>query len=176
MWSHYGDQHRGICIGYSVPERSKGDVHQVEYGGSRLVLASDVAAMLDGDDDARSKVDKAVLMRKAENWAYEQEWRMIGRRGTQNSPLEMEEIIFGMRCKPSAKYTIMKALECRERPVKFYELREERGTFTLRKDALSYDDELFVHFPKRYLSIVEGFEGISVPDRLWEHAHASRDE
>ena len=46
MWSHYGDQHRGICIGYSVPERIASDVHKVRYGGSRLVEASKVAAML----------------------------------------------------------------------------------------------------------------------------------
>ena len=44
MWSHYGNQHRGICIGYSVPEKSAGDVHRVEYGGGRSVQASDVAA------------------------------------------------------------------------------------------------------------------------------------
>ena len=170
MWSHYGDQHRGICIGYSVPERSVADVHKVEYGGSRLVLASDVAAMLDGDSDARGRVDEAVLLRKAENWGYEREWRLIGRRGLQGSLLEMEEIIFGMRCKPSAMYAIVKALECRKPPVEFYELREERGTFDLRKDALSRDDQLFSHFPQRHLSLLEGFEDVSVP------AHSAEDE
>ena len=29
MWSHCGDQHRGVCLGYSVPERSTRDVHEV---------------------------------------------------------------------------------------------------------------------------------------------------
>ena len=29
MWSHYGDEHRGICIGYSVPADAAGDVHEV---------------------------------------------------------------------------------------------------------------------------------------------------
>ena len=108
MWSHYGAQHRGICLGYSVPKKSTEDVQKVAYGGGRLVKASDVGAMLDGDDEARARVDAAVMLRKAESWSYEREWRLIGRRGTEGSPLELEEIIFGMKCKESVKYTVMK--------------------------------------------------------------------
>ena len=158
MWSHYGDQHRGICLGYSVPEGATGDVHQVAYEGDRLVRASEVAAMLDGDDIASARVDAAVMLRKAESWSYEQEWRLIGRRRTESSPLELEEVIFGMRCRDSAKYTIMKALECRNGSAKFYEMREESGTFNLRKDELGYEDQLFTYFPRRHLNILEALE------------------
>jgi len=164
MWSHYGDQHRGICLGYSVPEKFTGDLQEVAYGGGRLVKASDVSAMLDGDDEARSRVDADVLLRKAESWAYEREWRLIGRRGTKGSPLELEEVIFGMKCRASAKYTIMKALECRERPVRFYEMREERGTFHLRKDDLDYGGELFMNFPRWYLGLLKGFEDLTADE------------
>ena len=164
MWSHYGGQHRGMCLGYSVPARSVGDVQEVEYGGSRFVKASEVAAMLDGDDEARAMVDQSVLLRKAESWSYEQEWRLIGRRGTQNSPLELEEVIFGMRCKESGKYIVMRALEKCKGRIKFHEMREERGTFNLTKHELSYEDERFVHFPRRHLSLIEGFEAVSVRD------------
>ena len=166
MWSHYGDQHRGICLGYSVPAKAKVDVQKVAYGGARLVKASDVGAMLDGDVEARARVDAAVMLRKAESWSYEREWRLIGRRGTEGSPLELEEIIFGMKCKESVKYTVMKALEGRSGSVKFYEMREERGTFNLRKDELIYDGELFVHFPERHLDILEGFEDLTAGDAV----------
>jgi len=158
MWSHYGDQHRGICIGYSVPERTASDVHKVRYGGSRLVEASKVAAMLAGNDVARNQVDEAVLLRKAHSWRYEREWRLIEQRGLQNSPLELEEVIFGMRCVPSVKHAVVKALEGRDRQVKFYEMREIPGTFRLKKYALNDDDELFVQFPRRWLSTLEAFE------------------
>ena len=166
MWSHYGDQHRGLCIGYSVTSLSRGDIHKVEYGGSRVVLASDVSAMLDDDSDARGRVDEAVLLRKAMSWEYEQEWRLIGNRGLrglQGSRLKMEELIFGMRCKTSVKYAIVKALECRKPPVAFYELREQRGTFNLTKEALYPDDELFMHYPESHLSLLEGFQEVPVP-------------
>ena len=164
MWSHYGDQHRGICLGYSVPEKSTVDVQQVAYGGARLVKASDVGAMLNGDDEARARVDAAVMLRKAESWSYEQEWRLIGPRETEGSPLELEEIIFGMKCEDSAKYTVMKALEGRSGSVEFYEMREERGTFSLRKDGLPYGGELFVNFPQRHLDIMEEFEDLTAAD------------
>ena len=164
MWSHYGDQHRGVCLGYSVPEKSTADLQEVAYGGGRLVKASDVGAMLDGDDEARSRVDADVLLRKANSWSYEREWRLIGRGGTEGSPLELEEVIFGMKCKESVKFTVMKALQNRSRLVKWYEMREERGTFNLGKSELTYNDELFVHFPQRHLDLLEGFEDLTAGD------------
>ncbi len=157
MWSHYGDQHRGVCIGYSVPP-SADDLYKVKYGGSRLIETSKVAAMLNGDDTARVQVYEAVLLRKARSWSYEREWRLIGRRGLRDSPLEMEEIIFGMRCTQSAKYAVMKVMQNRERPVKYYEMREVAGTFRLRKFAFNKDDQLCVYFPRRALTIIEAFQ------------------
>ena len=165
MWSHYGDQHRGICIGFSIPVRSAGAVQKVDYSGRRLVKASDVAAMLDGNDEAHASVDKSVLLTKAKNWSYEREWRLIGRQGTQGSPLELEEIIFGTECKPSAKYTVVKALEERPRSAKFYEMCEQHGTFDLKKRELSRNEELFVRHPRRHLSSVEAFKPVDTPSR-----------
>ena len=157
MWSHYGDQHHGICIGYSVPSNTAGSIQKVKYNGSRRVQASKIAAMVDGNDGARGEVDEAVLLQKAESWEYEQEWRLIGSRGLKDSPLELEEIIFGMRCDPVAKYIVMKVLEGRDRLVKFFEMREIPGTFRLQKCKFN-DDQIFEYFPRRSLSIFEMFE------------------
>ncbi len=158
MWSHYGDQHRGICVGYSVPPDAVDDVHKVEYGGSRLVQASKVAAMLDGSGDARTQVDEAVLLRKAESWGYEQEWRLVGRRGSHGSPLEMEEVVFGLKCDAIAEYIVMKVLHKRATEVRFFKIRETPGTFELTKHALEDAEELFATFPRRHLSVLEAFE------------------
>lgn len=157
MWSHYGNQHKGVCAGYSVPADAAAGLFKIEYGGSRLVNASDVAAMLDGDQMARRRVDAAVMLRKALDWRYEREWRLIGQRGLQDSPLELEDVIFGMRCESSVKYAIVKALEDRGRPVRFYEMRELNGTFRLRKYAVD-TDELASSLPRRSRSIHEAIE------------------
>ena len=163
MWSHYGEQHHGVCIGYSVPKRTASDIHKVRYGGSRLVEASKVAAMLAGDDGARVQVDEAVLLRKAGSWRYEREWRLIGRRGLQNSPLELEEVIFGMRCKEPVKYAVVKALEGRAGKVRFYFMSEVPGTFRLKKYPLNDDGELLLYFPRPNLSIYEVFAHHPLP-------------
>lgn len=166
MWSHYGDQHRGICIGYSVPDRVADNIHKVKYRGGRLVQVGKLAAMLEGSETARREVDEAVLLRKAGSWHYEREWRLIGPLGLARSPLEMEEIIFGLRCKDSTKYAVMKTLEGREHEIKFYEMHEVPGTFRLKKRVLHYDDDLFVGYPVRAVSMYEDFADILESDTL----------
>lgn len=156
MWSHYGDQHRGLCIGYSVPVSAAGELYKMQYGGSRMVNASTVSAMLSGDSVAQLAVDEAVLLKKAKPWGYEREWRLLGSRGEQSSPLELEEVVFGMRCEESVKYTVLKALEQRDRKVHFFEIRERPNSFLLYKKYLN-TDELLASYPRRSRSFNELF-------------------
>ncbi|MCK1699901.1 DUF2971 domain-containing protein [Bradyrhizobium sp. 146] len=160
MWSHYGDQHHGLCIGYSVPRDVHDDLHRVRYGGKRLVDASKVLAMLDGDKDARRQVDEAALLRKAASWRYEQEWRLIGQRGLRDSHLELEEVIFGMRCKDAVKYAVITAFDDRRRSVRFFEMQEIHGTFNLKKLPLN-DGEMRAFLPRRSRDIHEAFQSVA---------------
>ena len=159
MWSHYGDQHKGLCLGYSVPRDAVPALHKVRYGGSRLVEASRVAKMVNGDPVARRQVDSAVLQRKAADWQYEQEWRLVGPRGLADSPLELESVTFGTRCLPSVKHTVAKALDGRDRAVRLWEMKEFHGTFTLKRRRIDMD-ELGASYPRRALSALEGFEAV----------------
>jgi hypothetical protein len=163
MWSHYGDQHRGLCLGYSVPEAATGSIQKIRYGGSRLVKASDVSAMMAGDEVARRRVDEAVLLKKARPWAYEREWRLIGPRGEQNSPLELEEVVFGMRCPAAVVYAVIQALAKRDRPVRFFEIRERWGRFLLAKRTVD-TDELQASLPRRHRSFDHMFDDLDELD------------
>ena len=140
MWSHYGEQHRGICIGYSVTsmDHALRTIHQVKYGGERGIRATRVAAMLYNNDievrtDAETEVDEKVLLCKAEGWSYEQEWRLLGPRGANESPLMMNEIIFGLRCEDTVKDTIMNVVQAKQPEVTFFVMQEERNRFNLEK-------------------------------------------
>ena len=157
MWSHYGDQHRGLCIGYTVPDNERSNLFKVHYGGSRLVRTSLVAEMLAGDSAATEAVNNAVLLRKAIDWKYEREWRLLGPRGNQRSPLELSSVTFGMRCSSTVQHAVAKALEGRDQDVKFYAMREQRGSFTLSRRRLDLDD-LSRGYPFRSLTALEGFE------------------
>ncbi|WP_018605560.1 DUF2971 domain-containing protein [Uliginosibacterium gangwonense] len=162
MWSHYADQHRGLCLGYSIPEAAMPNIHKIQYGGNRVVLASVVEGMLSGNDTARRAVDNAVLLKKAKPWAYEREWRLIGPLGKQDSPLELEEVVFGMRCDSAVKYAVVRALEKRERPVRFFEIREQRSSFILLKRRVDID-ELASALPRRCRAFDGIFDDLSEP-------------
>ncbi|WP_343699739.1 DUF2971 domain-containing protein [Caulobacter sp.] len=162
MWSHYGDQHRGLCIGYSTPDDTVDQLRRVEYGGARLIAASLVAAMvLDGDAAAARAVDDAVLLRKAKAWDYEQEWRLLGPRGLQGSDLELEEVVFGLRCDTAVIYSVVKALSDRHRPVAFFEINERFDSFDLVKSPLD-TGEMSVRYPQRSRDILEAFSDLDI--------------
>ncbi len=159
MWSHYGDQHKGICIGYSVPADVQ--LKAVSYGGARNIKASTIRDMVDGDPAAAHAVDQAVLFKKARDWRYEREWRLVGERGLHDSPLELEEIIFGMRCPPTVQFAVATALANRHRSVRLYEIRQKTGTFLLHKAAADIE-ELLVTWPRRARSSLEAFQKLSI--------------
>lgn len=62
LWSHYGDKHRGICLGFDVDDRG---VKPVAYLNDRprLVLPPTF-------EDSRQ-----LLFSKFVDWQYEEEWR-----------------------------------------------------------------------------------------------------
>src|SRR5262245_41537042 len=64
MWSHYADRHKGICLGFDIPD---GKVQEVAYATDRLQLVT--SKPLD------ESVLKALLYTKSKDWSYEKEWR-----------------------------------------------------------------------------------------------------
>jgi hypothetical protein len=54
-----------------------------------------VATFCAKDPEAQKALDRDVLLRKAKEWKFESEWRLIGQPGLAESPLLMTEITFG---------------------------------------------------------------------------------
>lgn len=123
LWSHYGDEHAGFCVGYSRDRKPIPELHRVVYGGSRELSTELIGkAILADDPAAQQKVDEAVLLRKASSWGYEREWRLIGSAGLQSSPLCMVEVIFGLKCSTAVKHAIVEALTGRDDELQFWEM------------------------------------------------------
>jgi hypothetical protein len=157
LWSHYGDQHRGLCIGYGTDRAPKPQLQKVVYGKWRGIKTSAlVQAFIHDDGDTKNQLDRNILLRKAREWGYEREWRLIGPQGLQESPLLLKEVTFGLRCPTAIKHAIVKALSGRNRTVRFYEVYSVPGQYVLRRKPLELD-ELSVFLPHTAVSGIEIF-------------------
>lgn len=65
MWSHYADQHRGVCIEFAIEDDDT-------LSRAQMVTYSETYPVIRGASDA----PKALLM-KSPAWAYEREWRCV---------------------------------------------------------------------------------------------------
>lgn len=106
MWAHYGDKHRGVCLGFDVDEQA---VHKVSYQASRLKNLLSKESRL---TDVKLDVLLTLFSTKSVEWSYEKECRIIvpfsqseldyeGRRFLcfKKDAFQLSEIILGYRCK-----------------------------------------------------------------------------
>ncbi|WP_052234639.1 DUF2971 domain-containing protein [Pectobacterium brasiliense] len=149
MWAHYADNHKGLCLGYTIPDKIKKQVYNINYTSDlREIKTSQIRKMLNDDDIAKREIEDAIFLRKASPWEYEKEWRMISDVGLQNASIYLSEITFGLRCKSTTIYSVMKSLQDRCLPIKFYKIIEVPQKFTLDKEEVTYHDESIQDLPR----------------------------
>jgi hypothetical protein len=71
MWSHYADRHRGICLGFDMPQS---ELIHVDYNAHRMI---DNKGVLRVDSPVDERIIKTCLGTKYASWLYEQEVRRI---------------------------------------------------------------------------------------------------
>jgi hypothetical protein len=109
LWAHYADKHRGICLGFDIPD-DPNKVRPVIYAGERELLdPHSLLRTLRADAspeslaDARETVIRKLLL-KYEGWNYEDEVRMFYRleKGMTfhdfDEDFTLKEVILGLRC------------------------------------------------------------------------------
>jgi len=75
MWAHYAEKHYGVCLGFDVAsDVNDPTVRQVEYNPERVTFMLDHEKALFGIDQ---NFVHTLLYTKAQEWAYEREWRVI---------------------------------------------------------------------------------------------------
>src|SRR3989344_671032 len=90
MWTHYADNHRGVCVRFDLPALVESDhiPFRVTYADERpscdTILEPTVDWLL-----------KAVLTKGAA-WRYEQEWRLVRNRGARQAVQLSKPVISGV--------------------------------------------------------------------------------
>lgn len=97
MWSHYANGHKGICIGYNVEKICdiQQDLFQVDYnfqceyenfgnmfGDLCGLMNTSIMLRQQSIDESKKKendkkIVKILFAKKASNWKYEKEWRIL---------------------------------------------------------------------------------------------------
>jgi Protein of unknown function (DUF2971) len=110
MWSHYGDEQRGLCIEYVTTGHHCKSLMPVDYGGSGDIKISDIYRWkIEKSGDAERAIRKAFFHSKARDWRYEREWRDVANAADpRDSPLKaISAVYFGMRCDPAVSTSVV---------------------------------------------------------------------
>lgn len=102
QWSHYADSHRGVCLGFDIPERLTA---KIAYSSRRIALTADTIRDVMNDDAFRLK----AAMTKYSHWSYEKERRCVVELRSAipegnlffiefGDALGLREVIVGVRC------------------------------------------------------------------------------
>ncbi|XJM92291.1 DUF2971 domain-containing protein [Escherichia coli] len=123
MWSHYADEHKGICIGFKEEYLKKAGVSfleaDVEYQDNypfddivKRIHYFEDNECLNGFDNICGDILLSILTTKYTSWKYERERRLIVENfgARKFEPLAVNSIAFGLRMKERDKKTLLTLL------------------------------------------------------------------
>jgi hypothetical protein len=142
MWSHYADQHRGICVEFDVSKLPAGTIRGVRYGDSREVRASAIQSWLRDDNvGARQEIESACLLTKSTDWKYEEEYRLLGSVGVQISVMTFKSITFALKCERPLEHAVIAALGGDASGLDFFRIRSP-GSIELSREEIDIQETL----------------------------------
>jgi len=109
MWSHYADEHRGICFQFNA------SAFRPFFGRAQPVTYQRMRPVCNRITNSDYDNLKAVLLTKATEWSYEQEWRIVdhdlpaGPR--QFPPEDLLGVVLGYRITDSDELEIMNLIK-----------------------------------------------------------------
>ncbi|MHB1674976.1 MAG: DUF2971 domain-containing protein [Acidobacteriaceae bacterium] len=115
LWSHYGDSHKGICLGFDISECDPG------INSDTDVLYQPNLLKIRGQEDLPDIANR-LHRTKHESWSYEQEVRMYvvlndppDEKGLNwiefGSHLVLKEVIIGAQCHPTLSKEVEEAVK-----------------------------------------------------------------
>lgn len=142
MWSHYADEHRGVCIEYDTKGHCCDRLGPVDYDSSRTITLNDIAEWkLSFSEVARTKIVDAYFFAKQSQWGYEKEWRDISHSdGQRDQPFKkISAIYFGYRCPEAVKRAVIGILHHHGDSIGYFSIGTTRNGFGLAKKQFTLD-------------------------------------
>jgi hypothetical protein len=130
MWSHYGDNHRGICLEFALDHPVLGSAQAVTYVSSYPKWAPQSLV------DIKSP---HVLLTKSDDWAYEEEYRIICLTDQILRPTELNPLTLNgefLNLPTEALQTVIVGCEAKHEKIKAL-LEENRPSVRLKRAVRS---------------------------------------
>jgi hypothetical protein len=133
MWSHYADQHRGICIEYNTSGYRQFGIYPISYTSNRNIEIIDIIKWKnENDQDSKLYVRDAFFFRKSAYWKDENEFRMIKEiHGELDLDLPISAIYCGYKCEDDV---LLAALLAKRHDVKLFKVKASDNSFKLDRD------------------------------------------
>ena len=147
MWTHYADEHRGFCLRFSnVPNQLFGVELKPEDRGKIPKILRPIKVQYSAEfpvvncfiDEGKILAEKTCLTKK-EQWAHEQEWRIVDLNGPgphQFPPQCLTGVIFGCRMSEEHEKMIRNWCEDRQPAIKYYQARQSEDSYRLHFDEI----------------------------------------
>ena len=139
MWSHYADNHKGICVGIRTDRIVGKRFKRVEYADVVPVL--DVWKYAHPDADAFMNLG----LTKSSHWRYEKEWRTINAPGAKAFPECVDRVIFGAQVSDKTATEVWECVKSANHKIEILFARQSPKLYGLivRKplELLTHDDE-----------------------------------
>jgi hypothetical protein len=156
MWSHYAENHQGICIEYAPEMMNKNQdlkdfCFNVEYLPSKEISFNvyELYAKCSNNRNHEqfSKLMRDLALTKSDDWKYEKEWRLIStKRGIiRYDDRAIKGIYFGLKCGVEEKLTIRNILG--NKPIYFFQMVKSSDGLSIDRHAMDKNSDYWSTSP-----------------------------
>lgn len=138
MWSHYSDNHKGMCLEFDTSYELFSKAMKVEYG--KEFPSVNPLIYFKNDNIDKFKFFKPILS-KYKDWSYEKEWRIFHKESNKLFGYELDSlkaVYFGCNVQFVDIELVSLILQSQNQNVKFYKAKKSEENYTLNFEEFEY--------------------------------------
>ncbi|MFT5806271.1 MAG: hypothetical protein ACI9LG_000524 [Moritella dasanensis] len=156
MWSHYAENHQGICIEYAPDMMNEEEDIQktcfkVDYLPAKDISFNIYELFAKCSNNHNNKQFQQLMwtlaLTKSDDWKYEEEWRLIHNKNGifRYSPLAIKGIYFGLKCGVEEKRAIRNILG--DKLMSFFQMVKSSEGLSLDRVPMGKDSIYWSTYP-----------------------------
>lgn len=153
MWSHYGDSHKGICLGFKTSVGNNSNYLKFKNDDKNLVKVNALPINYIRKNASipsynRYREDDSFLfqqfLNKTDDWKYEEEYRFIFNTNNNNANFvkielsQLDKIIFGLNTTlETINDTINKIEKINSNKITYSKMEQKNNTYELKEGSIN---------------------------------------